>query len=147
MDEQTVRRSFKYKHRPTPAQERAMAFVVHRCRELYHAALQERRDAWQECGVSVTLAEQSAQLPAVKEVRPEYQGSHSQVLQDVLTRLDRSFQAFFRRVQDGTQPGYPHFQSANRYHSFTYKQFGNGASLDNGSLVLSKIGRMALRWS
>jgi putative transposase len=36
---------------------------------------------------------------------------------------------------------------ANRYNSFTYKQFGNGATLDNGFLVLSKIGRIAVHWS
>ena len=66
-----------------------MAFVVRRCRELYNAALQERRDAWQKCGVSVHVAHQSAELPAIKEARPEYHDVHSQVLQDVLTRLDR----------------------------------------------------------
>jgi putative transposase len=147
MDLQTVRKTFKYKLKPTPEQERAMEFVVRRCRELYNAALEERRDAWQKCGVSVTVAGQSAELPAVKEVRPEYRDIHSQVLQDVLTRLDRAFQAFFRRVKSGEKPGYPRFQGANRYNSFTYKQFGNGATLDNGFLVLSKIGRIAVRWS
>jgi len=65
----------------------------------------------------------------------------------VLTRLDRAFQAFFRRVKAGGAPGYPRFHGANRYNSFTYKQFGNGAALDNGVLVLSKIGRIAMRWS
>jgi putative transposase len=72
---------------------------------------------------------------------------HSQVLQDVLTRLDRAFQAFFRRVKSGEKPGYPRFQGSNRYNSFIYKQFGNGATLDNGFLALSKIGRIAVRWS
>ena len=80
-------------------------------------------------------------------MRPEYRDIHSQVLQDVLTRLDRAFQAFFRRVKAGETPGYPRFQGANRYNCFTYKQFGNGATLDNGFLVLSKIGRVAVRWS
>ena len=56
------------------------------------------------------------ELPAIKDVRPEYHDVHSQVLQDVLTRLDRAFQAFFRRVEEGEQPGYPRFQGANRYH-------------------------------
>jgi putative transposase len=147
MDEQTVRKTYKYKLKPTLSQEQAMAFVLRRCRELYNAALQERRDAWQKCGVSITVASQSAQLPAVKEVRPEYHDIHSQVLQDVLTRLDRAFQAFFRRVKAGETPGYPRFQGAARYNSFTYKQFGNGATLDTGFLVLSKIGRIAVRWS
>jgi hypothetical protein len=97
--------------------------------------------------VSVTLASQSAQLPDIKTVRPEYRAIHSQVLQDVLTRLDRAFQAFFRRAKDGEKPGYPRFKGSNQYNGFTYKQFGNGATLDNGFLVLSKIGRIALRWS
>ena len=144
---QSLRKTFKYKLKPTPAQEQAMEFVVRRCRELYNAGLEERQEAWRKRGVSVTLAGQSAQLPGVKEVRPEYRDVHSQVLQDVLTRLDRAFQAFFRRVKSGEIPGYPRFQGGTRYNSFTYKQFGNGATLDNGFLVLSKIGRIALRWS
>jgi putative transposase len=149
MDEQTltVRKTYKYKLAPTAQQEARLAFVLRRCRELYNAALQERRDAWQKRGVSLTAASQSAQLPSVKEVRPEYRDVHSQVLQDVLTRLDRAFQAFFRRVRAGETPGYPRFHGASRYHSFTYKQVGNGATLDNGFLVLSKIGRIAVRWS
>src|SRR6478736_1202865 len=122
----TVRKTFKYKLKPTPKQEQALAFVVRRCRELYNAALHERKEAWQRCGVSVSEAMQSAQLPAVKEVRPEYREIHSQVLQDVLTRLDRAFQAFFARVKAGETPGYPRFHGANRYNSFTYKQFSNG---------------------
>jgi len=147
MGTQTVRKTFKYKVNPTRSQKQAMEFVTRRCRELYNAALQERKAAWEQRRVSVTEATQSAQLPAVKEVRPEYYDIHSQVLQDVLTRLDRAFQAFFHRIRDGQKPGYPRFQGANRYNSFTYKQFGNGASLDNGYLVLSKIGRIAVRWS
>ena len=147
MDERTVRKTFKYKLRPTAEQEGTMAFVVRRCRELYNAGLQERRDAWQQCGVSITAASQRAQLPDIKDLRPEYRDIHSQVLQDVLARLDKAYQAFFRRVQAGEQPGYPRFRGGDRYHSFTYKQFGNGATLDNGCLVLSKIGRIGLRWS
>jgi putative transposase len=107
----------------------------------------ERRDAWHKCHKSITCTHQSTELPGIKDVRPEYHDVHSQVLQDVLTRLDRAFQAFFCRVEKGEQPGYPRFQGANRYHSFTYKQFGNGATLENGCLVLSKIGRIPIRWS
>jgi putative transposase len=150
MDElngQSLRKTFKYKLKPTPTQEQAMGFVLRRCRELYNAALQERTQAWQKCGVSITAASQSAQLPDIKEVRPEYREVHSQVLQDVLTRLDRAFQSFFRRVQQGETPGYPRFQGSQRYNSFTYKQFGNGATLANGFLALSKIGRVVVRWS
>jgi putative transposase len=68
-------------------------------------------------------------------------------LRDVLPRLHRAFQAVVRRVKNGENPGYPRFQGANRHNSFTYKPFGNGATLDNGFLVLSTLGRLAVRWS
>ena len=113
MDEQTVRKTFKdkfedkfkYKFKPTPEQEQALAFVLRRCRELYNAALQERRDAWRTCGVSVTFARQSAHLPGVQEVRPDYRDLDAHVVQEVLHRLDQAFQAFCRRVAAGAAPG------------------------------------------
>ena len=78
---------------------------------------------------------------------PDYAAIHSHVLQDVLARLDRAYQAFFRRLSNGEQPGFPRFQGRNRYHSFTYKQYGNGARLDNGYLVVAKPGRIRVQWS
>jgi putative transposase len=145
----TIRKTYKYKLKPTSEQKQRMAFVLRRCCELYNAALQERKEAWQKCGVSVTVAQQSTQLPAIKEVRPEYRDINAQVLQDVLMRLDRAFERFFARVKAGETPGYPRFQGVNRYNSFTYKQVGEhgGVRLDNGFLVLAKIGRIAVRWS
>ncbi len=147
MDRQGTRKTFKYKLHPTPDQDRALEHVLWRCRELYNAGLEERKRAWEKCHVSVNFATQSAQLPAIKEARPEYRDLNAQVLQDVLHRLDKTFQAFFRRVQAGEQPGYPRFQGRNRYTSFTYPQVGEhgGAVLDGGILSLSKIGRIPIR--
>ena len=118
-----------------------------RCRTRYNAALEQRIWLWKTRGVSITCSQQQAELPDLKTALPDYTAIHSQVLQDVLTRLDRADQAFFRRVKAGEKPGFPRFQGRYRYHSFTYKQFGNGARFDNGFLVLSKIGRVAVRWS
>jgi putative transposase len=142
-----VRKSYQYKLKPTTEQERVLDATLWRCRDLYNAGLEQRIWAYRKCGVSVTHAQQEAELPSIRAAFPEYATIHSQVLQDVLTRLDKAYQAFFRRVKAGQTPGFPRFQSRTRYHSFTYKQFGNGASLDNGFLVLSKIGRVAVRWS
>jgi putative transposase len=50
-------------------------------------------------------------------------------------------------VQRGERAGFPRFQGRTRWHSFTYNEYGNGAQLANGSLVLRKIGRLAVRWS
>ncbi len=143
----TGSKTFKYKLEPTPEQAKQMTWVLDRCRELYNAGLRERRDAWKMQRVSISYYDQTEQLPGIKEVRPEYQAIHSQVLQDTLRRLDKAMQAFFRRVKLGDKPGYPRFQGRKRYHSFTYPQYDNGARCDNGFLVLSKIGRMKVRWS
>jgi putative transposase len=147
MEQQRARKTCKYKLVPTPEQEQALATVLWRCRELYNAGLQERKAAWEQRRVSVTFAMQSAQLPAIKEVRPEYRARTAQVLQDVLHRLDKAFAAFFRRVTTGAHPGYPRFQGKDRYNSFTYPQVGEhgGAALDGGMLSLSKIGPIRLR--
>src|SRR5262249_53545085 len=133
MDEQTVRKTYTYQVQPTAEPAGAMEFVLRRCRELYHAGLHERREAWQQCGVGSTAASQRAQLPAIKEGRPEYRDVHAQVWQDVLSRLDRAFQSFFRRVKAAETPGYPRVQGPNRSHSVTDKsvtdkQVGNGAT-------------------
>lgn len=147
MDQPSVRKTFKYKLKPTPEQARALETVLWRCRELYNAGLEEWKAAWEKCSVSVSFAMQSAQLPGIKEVRPDYHDVNAQVLQDVLHRLDKAFQAFFRRLKAGERPGYPRFQGTDRYHSFTYPQVGEhgGAMLDGGILNLSKIGRIPLR--
>jgi putative transposase len=107
MEEQRVRKAFKYTLLPTPEQERMVATVVWRCRELYTAGLQERKAAWEKRRVYVSFAMQSAQLPAIKAMRPEYAEINAQVVQDVKHRLERAFAACFRRVQAGERPGYP----------------------------------------
>jgi putative transposase len=148
MDNQAVRKTFQYKLRPTREQAAMMEQTLRLCRVLYNGALEQRRTWWgRGQGRVATRAQQEAELPELKAAFPEYATVHSQVLQDVLTRLERTYQAFFRRVQAGEKAGFPRFQGPGRYHSFTYKQFGNGATLDNGFLVLSKIGRVAVRWS
>jgi putative transposase len=142
-----VRKTYKEKLRPTPAQERALEEVLWRCRTLYNTALEQRITLWRQRGVSITRSQQEAELKDIRAELPEYVAIHSHVLQDVLARLDKTYQAFFRRLANGEGPGFPRFHGKDRYHSFTSKEYGNGARLDTGYLVLSKIGRIAVRWS
>lgn len=137
-----VRRTYKYRAYLSKAVERKASFTLTRCRELYNAALQEWRDAYRMRGVSVNYYDQANQLSAIKEVRPEYKDIHSQVLQDVLKRLDKARQAFYRRVKAGQTPGHPRFQGRNRYDSVTYPQ--GGWKLDGDRLTLSNIGALKL---
>jgi len=88
-------------------------------------------------------------LKGIRAEYPEYAAIHSPVLHDVLARLDKPSQAFFRRIERGEKAGFPRFKGryGNRYRSFTYQEYGKGTGLDEGALVLSKIGRLGVPWS
>jgi putative transposase len=143
----TLRKTVKFKLKPTPQQERDLERVLWLCRRLYNSALEQRQTAYERRGISLSRYAQEAELKDIRAEIPEYANIHSRVLQDVLARLDQAVQAFFRRIREGQTPGYPRFHGAVRYNSFTYQEFGNGAQLDNGFLVLSTIGRIAVRLS
>src|SRR5260370_21923230 len=110
----------------TPALRLGLEVVLGRCRTLYNTALDERKAAWERRGVSVSYFQQKAELPALKADFPDYAEVNAQVLQDVILRVERTVQAFFRRLKNGEQPGYPRFQGRTRYNSFTYPQYGGG---------------------
>jgi len=111
------------------------------CRELYNAGLQERIEAW-KCRTPVRVFDQINQLPEIKAVRADLAGVFSQVLQDTLRRLDKTYQAFFGRVQRGQKAGFPRFKGRNRYDSFTYPQSGFELG---AKLQLSKIGNLKIK--
>ncbi len=166
-----MRKAYKYRLDPKKATEKKLQWTLDRCREMYNAALTERRDAYnfhvrqhpnyydaptrkqRTRELTVGYTEQQNALPEMKaELREEYQDIAAHVLQDVLRRLDRAFQNFFRRCKNGEHPGYPRFQGRNRYDSFTYPD-GAGWKLTvqeqgkklKGILHLTKIGKIPVK--
>ena len=129
---------------PTRKQAQALQWTLDRCRELYNAALQERRDAYRMCGTSITYYDQANQLPEIKQDRAEYQDIHSQVLQDVLRRVDTTFKAFFARCKRGDTPGFPRYKGRNSFDSFTYPQAGFSLTPDH-RVCLAKIGSIKVK--
>src|SRR2546422_8719940 len=113
-------KAFKYRLSPTYKQAISLQWTLDRCREIYNAALQERRDAYRMVGKSITYSDQANQLPEIKEIREEYREIHSQVLQDVLRKADKAFKSFFARCKRGATPGYPRYKGRGHYDSFTY---------------------------
>lgn len=137
------KKTFKYRIFPTKAQTSKLEATLGLCRELYNSALQERRDAWKLNRINISNQDQEKQLPEIKTIREDLNSVYSQVLQDVLKRVDRSFQNFFRRVKRKEKAGFPRFQNKFRYNSFTYKQLG--FSLSDEKLNLSKIGKIKIK--
>ncbi len=137
-----MRKTFRYRVYPTPAQERMMVQTLRECRGLYNHLLAERRDAYEKTGRSPSLYSQQGRFPELKETNPALREVHSQVLQNVAVRIDLAFKAFFRRLKAGEKPGYPRFRGPNRYDSFTYPQSGFRVSEASGRVFLSKIGHV-----
>ncbi|WP_380076322.1 RNA-guided endonuclease InsQ/TnpB family protein [Deinococcus antarcticus] len=136
-------KTFRYRLRPTKAQEATLTEQLRLCRGLYNAALQERRDAYRKAKKTVTGYDQMKRLTEIKADLPEYKGVYSQVLQDVLKRLDKAFKAFFRRIKEGSKPGYPRFKGAGWYDSICYPQ--SGFSVSEKTAFFSKIGNIRIR--
>jgi putative transposase len=135
---------------PSKNQEVKLNRTLNTCRHLYNDALQERKRQAElnrlkrdfqvfPWGSSIKLEwisyeDQANTLSSEKtDTQKEV---HSQVLQNTLKRLDRSFQNFFNGY------GYPRFQGRNRYSTFTYPQ--SGFELDGMNLTLSKIGSVRI---
>jgi putative transposase len=108
------------------------------CRWVYNETLATRKNAWEQEHKSITRYGTIRMLPKWKKAKPELNQVYSQVLQEVCTRVDLAFKAFFRRVKAGEKPGYPRFRGKGRYDSFTYPQ--SGFKLQGNQLNLSKIG-------
>ncbi len=138
-------KAYKFRLYPNKITANKLQWVLDRCRELYNAALQERKEAYTYARKSMSYVEQSRSLTEIKaEDRREYQEIGSHVLQNALKRVDLAFQAFFRRIKAGETPGYPRFQGRNRYDSFCYPDHA-GWKLDNKTLHLTKIGDLKVK--
>ncbi len=137
-------KSFKYRLRPTKKQEKVLLAHIEECRLLYNQLVCARVQAWESKNKSLSRHDQTKTIPLMKQQRLAFKQVYSQVLQQVSTRVDLAFKAFFRRVKarakTGEKAGFPRYKGQNRYDSITYPQFSKGCRLDDKGLRLGKIG-------
>ena len=156
------KQAYTFRLYPTRKHRERLRETLDACRTLYNAALTERRDAYNfhvrqhpnyydvasrkelSREIASNYYSQAKQLPEIKDLREEYHDVHSQVLQDVLRRVQKAFDAFFLRCKRGEEPGYPRFQGTGRYDSFTYPQAGFSLTHDS-RIGLSKIGSIKVK--
>jgi putative transposase len=136
-------RAYRFRIYPNQEQEKALENTLTTCRHLYNSALAERIAAYKESGKSLSYVEQANALSANKN---DWQKQvHSQVLQDTLKRLDKSFRRFFDALKTKKRCGFPRFKPMQRYHSFCYPQSGFKLTDNRKHITLSKIGKVKVR--
>jgi putative transposase len=139
-----VRRAHTFRLRPTARQHVALGQCLASHRELYNAALQERRAAWRLREATVSYGDQSAQLKEIRQVRMDVAAWSFSSQQATLRRLNRAFAGFFRRVSAGETPGYPRFKPAHRFDSVEWPKDGDGCRWqpDTRKVYLQGIGQV-----
>ena len=108
--------------------------VLELTRELYNAALCDRRERWRLGRQRVTKFEQYRALTELRGEMPEMAEIGVSLMRKPLDRLDKAFQAFFRRAKAGESPGHPRFKGAGWWksigpldvHAGMVKRAGNG---------------------
>jgi putative transposase len=137
-----MRRTFEYRIFPSVGQGVVLEGILETQRQLYNAALQERREDFRRAKESaaraddgskpepsVSLSTQEKAVKAIKDGDPELDAIHTHVFHATLRRLEDAYRGFFRRVKAGKKPGYPRFKGFGRFRSFTFKEAGNGVKL------------------
>ncbi len=120
--------TYKFRIHPTAAQVRIMQETLETCRGLYNAMHADRIEN------GTGFYDQKKMLVELKRDDKHLRSIHSQVLQDVVLRLDKAYRAFFAGLS-----GRPKFRRSGRYNSFTYPQSGFNLKGDR-VIRLSTIG-------
>jgi putative transposase len=142
-----MKKAYSFRIYPNKNQEVKLNRTLNTCRHLYNDALSERKRQAELNRLKrdfqvfpwgkpkwISYEDQANTLSSEKNLFQKE--VHSQVLQNTLKQLDRSFKNFFNGF------GYPRFQGKSRYNTFTYPQ--SGFELKNGKIKLSKIGNIEI---
>jgi len=129
-------RTFKYPLEPNLAQAAILSNWIEHCRQLYNAALEQRRDTYKRQRITLTLYDQHKQLTELRAAMPEWREIPVEAERSALRRLGKAFDAFFRRVKAGQKPGYPRFRGRDRFDSFDLPTL----TVDGNRVQLPKLG-------
>jgi putative transposase len=144
-----VKRIERIRLYPTARQQEALRFMLDVTRQLYNAALQERKDAYRMRGVSISAKQQYAELTALRKpifrLDTRLAAVYRECEDAVLHRLDLAMQAFFRRCKRGETPGFPRFKPAARWKQLTFPHGDRALRFAGGRVVVPGLGPVRLR--
>jgi putative transposase len=130
-------RTYKYLLRPNKQQDAALDFLLWQSRLVYNAALEERIRSYQETGRRLGFFKQGPAYAALRHQFPDTIGKiNAHCLNQTLRRLEKAYEAFFRRIKAGKKPGFPKFKKRSAFKSIEF-EYGNGCKLQ-----IAKNGRV-----
>ena len=147
--------AYQYKLLPTFEQRAVMKRWLDMLRCQYNWLLGDRFDWWRlnrcavnSCSLVQSIAEprerpnyydQKKSLVLLKQDRPWYKEVHSQVLQEMVERVNLAFERFVKGDSKGRRSGKPRFKREKRYRTFCFPQI-KGEAIQGNLVKLPKIG-------
>lgn len=131
--------TYQYRIKPTRHQIEIIEDTLEKLRYQYNYLLADRFNWWEKnrcyinsCPLICHLPElrnkpnyysQQGSLPQLKNSRPWYKTIHSQVLQDCVKRVEKTFYRWLAGDSKGNRSGRPRFKGRGKYRTYTYTQF------------------------
>lgn len=137
-------RAYRFTANLSASTHKRLDAFLHEQKDLWNAALEERIDAYKK-GKSVSYLNQQKSLTELRQECPEHRQYDATAQRSALRRLDKAFQAFFRRVKAGQSPGFPRFRSIHRVRSFETSQFALHSKGGVHSVAIKGIGRFRFK--
>lgn len=137
-----MKRTLKFRIYPSNKQRLRLNKQLSQAKELYNNLLEKSNEKYKSERKLLTKFDMNKHITEFKKSHPEYQGIHSQALQNISDRLSKAFSNFFKRVKrkrsgENVRAGFPRFK---RYiKSMTYPQSGFEI-IGKHNMRLSKIG-------
>ena len=155
-----MKTTYQYRLRPTKAQVTQLEEWLETCRRIYNRMLGERFSWWENnrcaidrcsivsCGIAPLkdkpnyYSQQNSLVP-LKAKYPDIKLVQSQVLQNVVKRVDLAYERFVAGDSSGKRSGRPRFKGKGRYRSLTFTQVKQ-TCISGNKITLPKLGQIKL---
>jgi putative transposase len=155
-----MRTAYQYRLRLTTAQQAIIDEWLELCRRQYNYRLGERFDWWEQNRCDVNACPLICYLPELKDkpdfyaqkrdlvnskqLFPEYKDLPSHTLQDVISRVDKTFERWLKGDSTGKRSGKPRFKGQGRYRSLSFPDPVKPEHIDGKFIQLPKLGQLKL---
>ena len=151
----------RYRMRMERRHHRSLEEILESQRQLYNAALEERRDKYAKTGEGATYYTQCKALTECRRDLPEMAALPLSMQRGTIKRLDGAFQNFFKRVQTNKhirqankqrpkdkqiklkKPGYPRFKGKGWFKTISFRNM-HGISYADGRISSPAFGSIRL---
>ncbi|MBO0947245.1 RNA-guided endonuclease InsQ/TnpB family protein [Fibrella forsythiae] len=127
-------KTYRYKLKPTIAQEQTLGQWLGACRYIYNLTLSYKNTLWEHNRVSIGKNEIQKELAVIAKEYPWLEAVYSQTRQDAVERVFTAYEGFFKQGN-----GFPKFARKGQYRSFTFNQ---GVKITPTHVQLPKFGKV-----